>query len=123
MRSVNTNYIILSIRYYFSKQLTCFPWTQKYFKLIKVNIQNFSEHFYKLLKYNKHRTRSEVGILLEIILNAFKCLTVSSSAKIFTLAIAPLLFIYSFYILFIHAMLPGLYILLFPQAEEVHSLF
>ena len=44
-------------------------------------------------KYYKLRIGSEIGILLEFFLNAFKCLTVSISTEIVILAIAPLLFI------------------------------
>ena len=56
--------------------------------------------------------------MLEMILNAFKCLTVSRSTKILFSAIAPLSFI-SGVILCKLAMLPDVYILLSPQ-EEVH---
>ena len=44
-------------------------------------------------KYYKLRIGSEIGILLEFFLNAFKYLTVSISTEIVILAIAPLLFI------------------------------
>ena len=57
---------------------------------------------------------------LEIILNAFKCLTVSFSTGILILAIAPLSLI-SVSILYELAMLPDVYIVLSPQEEEVHS--
>ena len=64
--------------------------------------------------------RSEIGILLEIILNAFKCLTVSLSTEILILAIAPLP-LNSISILCELAMLADVYIVLSPQEEEVHS--
>ena len=57
--------------------------------------------------------------MLQMILNAFKCLTVSLSTKILFSAIAPLSFI-SGVILCKLAMLPDVYILLSPQEEEVH---
>ena len=63
--------------------------------------------------------RSEIFILLEIILNAFKCLTASLSTQILILTIAPLLFI-SVSILCEFPMLPDVHILLSPQEEEVH---
>ena len=64
--------------------------------------------------------RGEIGILLEIILNVFKCLTVSLSTEILVLAIVPLSLI-SVRILGELAMLPDVYILVFHQVEEVHS--
>ena len=64
--------------------------------------------------------RGEIGILLEIILNVFKCLTVSLSTEIFILAIAPLLLI-SVSILCELAMVPDVYPVLSPQEEEVDS--
>ena len=72
------------------------------------------------LKYYELRIRSEIGIWLEIILNAYKCLTISLSTEILILAMVPL----SFTLVDINcelAMLPDMYILLSPQEEEVHS--
>ena len=69
------------------------------------------------LKYYQLTVKSEIGILLEIILNAFKCLTVSLSTETFVLAMVQLLLI-SVSILCGLAMLPDVYILLFPQEEE-----
>ena len=43
---------------------------------MKVNIKSFWENIWRQLKYNQHRIRKKIRILLEIILNAFKCLTV-----------------------------------------------
>ena len=63
---------------------------------------------------------SGISILLEIILNAFKCLTVSLSTEIHFLSTAPLSLI-SASILCELAMLPDVYILLSPQVEEVYS--
>ena len=64
---------------------------KKYFKLIYIS--------YKKIYLNMQTTNilsagitSEIGISLEIILNAFKCLTVSLSTEILILAIAPLSF-------------------------------
>ena len=57
---------------------------------------------------------------LEIILNAFKCLTVLLSTQILILAIVPFSFI-SVSILCEFAMLADVYILLSPQEEDVHS--
>ena len=57
--------------------------------------------------------------MLEMILNAFKRLTVSLSTKILFSAIAPLSFI-SGVILRKLAIPPDVYILLSPQEEEVH---
>ena len=72
------------------------------------------------LKYHQFRIRSEICILLEIILNAFKCLTVSLSTQILILAIATLSFI-SVSILFEFTTLLDVYILLSLQEEEVNS--
>ena len=72
------------------------------------------------LKYYQNRIRSEIGILLEIILNTFEHSTVSLSSEILILAIAPLSFI-SVGILCELAMLPNVYILLSHQEEEVQS--
>ena len=71
-------------------------------------------------KNNQLRIRNEVGISLEIILNDFKCLTVSLSTEILILAIVPISVI-SVSILCELAMLPDVYIVLSPQEEEVHS--
>ena len=71
------------------------------------------------LKYYQLKIRSETVISLEIILNAFKCLTVSLSTEVLILAIPPLLLI-SVSILCKLAMLPDVYIVLSPQEEEVH---
>ena len=64
---------------------------KKYFKLIYIS--------YKKIYLNMQTTNIlsagitiEIGISLEIILNAFKCLTVSLSTEILILAIAPLSF-------------------------------
>ena len=48
---------------------------------------------YRQLNYHQLRIRSEIGISLEIILNAVKCLTVSLSNEILFLAIVLLSFI------------------------------
>ena len=64
--------------------------------------------------------RSEVGISLEIILNNFKCLTVSFSTKILILGIATLSLI-SVSIPYELGMLPDVYIVPSPQEEEVQS--
>ena len=62
---------------------------KKHFKLIsKKNIW-----ICRQLKYYQLRRRSEIGILLEIILNALKCLTVSLSTETLFLDKASLLFI------------------------------
>ena len=71
------------------------------------------------LKYYQLRLRSEIGILLEIVLNAFKRLTVWLSIQTFISAIAPLSFI-SIKILCELAMLSDVDILLSPQKEIVH---
>ena len=73
---------------------------------------------HRQLKYNPYRIK-EVGISLEIILNAFKCLTLSISSKILVLAIVPLLFI-SVSIL-CKVSMSNVYILLSPQEEETIS--
>ena len=44
---------------------------------MKVNITHFPEYICKQLKYHQRKIRSEIGILLEMILNGFKCFTVS----------------------------------------------
>ena len=75
---------------------------------------------YRQPKYHQLRTRSEICILLEIVPHAVKYLTVLLSTQIFISAIAPHLFI-SVSILCEFAMLPEMYLLLFPQEEEVHS--
>ena len=72
------------------------------------------------LKYYQLRIRSEISILLEIILNALKCLTVWLSTQILILVIAPLSFI-SVSILCKLAILTVVYILLSRQEEVVHS--
>ena len=64
--------------------------------------------------------RSEIGISLDIILNALKCLTVSLSTEILILAVMQVSLILVS-ILCELAMLPDVYILLSPQEEEVHS--
>ena len=66
---------------------------------------------------------SGISILLEIILNAFKCLTVSLSTEILILAIAPPISFISISILYKLATLPDLYILLSLQKKEMHILF
>ena len=65
-------------------------------------------------KYYKLRIGSEIGILVEFILNAFKRLTVSMSTEIVILAIALLLFI-SVGILCELAILPDVYVLVSPH--------
>ena len=66
---------------------------EKYFNLIWKRMKKII-WILRRPKYHQHRIRSEIGILLEIILNAFnKCLTVSFSTQILILAIAPLSFI------------------------------
>ena len=102
---------LLFISCYFSKEQTLYTFDTKIWK----NILSSYE-----LKCYQIRIRSEVGILLEIILNFFKCLTASLSTEILTLAIAPLLLI-SVSILCELAMLPDVYIVLSFQEEEVHS--
>ena len=72
------------------------------------------------LKYYQLRIRSEIGISLEIILNAFKRLTVLLSTEILILAMVPVSFI-SVGSLCELAMLSDVYILLSPQEEEVHT--
>ena len=67
-------------------------------------------------KYYKLRIGSEIGILLEFLLNAFKYLTVSISTEIVILAIAPLLFI-SVGIFCELAILPDVYVLVSPQEK------
>ena len=74
------------------------------------------------LKYYQNRIRSEIGILLEIILNTFEHSTVSLSTEILILAIAPLSFI-SVGILCEFAMLPNMYILLRGQMYTSGSIF
>ena len=71
-------------------------------------------------QYHQLRIKSEICISLDIILNAFKFLTVSLSTQILTLAIEPLLLI-SVSILYEFSLLPDVYILLSTQGEEVHS--
>ena len=39
--------------------------------------KNFSEYICGKLKYHQHRIRNKTSISLEIILNVFKCLTIS----------------------------------------------
>ena len=63
--------------------------------------------------------RSEITFSLEIILNAFKCLTVSLSTEILISPIAQLPFI-SVGILCEIDMLLDVYIVLSPQEEEVY---
>ena len=63
--------------------------------------------------------KSETNILLEIILNAFKCLTVSLPTEILILAIVRVSLILVS-ILCEFAMLPDVYILLSPQEEVEH---
>ena len=75
---------------------------------------------FRQLKYYQLRIRKEIGISLEITLNASKCLAVSLFTEILILAIAPLSLI-SVSILCELAMLPDVYILLSPLEEEVHS--
>ena len=89
--------------------------------LVKVNSKN--TYICRQLKYHQHRIRSKTGISLEIILNVFKCLIVSlGSTKTLTLATAPLLFLLVGVLSVCEfAMVPGVYILLSPQEEEVHS--
>ena len=58
--------------------------------------------------------RSEIGISLEIILNGFKCLTVSLFAEMLILSIVQVSLVG---ILCEHATLPDMYISLSPQEE------
>ena len=51
----------------------------------------------KQLKYYQLRIRSEIGNLLEIILNAFKCLTISLSTEILILANSATFVDFSYY--------------------------
>ena len=60
-----------------------------------------------------------MGISLEIVLNVFKPYNIACSTKILTQATAPVYFI-SGGILREFAMLADVYILLFPQEQEVH---
>ena len=70
------------------------------------------------LKYCRLRIRRQIVVSLEIIVNAFKRLTVSLSTEILILAIAPFSFILigSFCEL---AVLPDMYILLSAQEKKV----
>ena len=86
---------------------------------MKINIANFSRCINRQLKYHNHGIRNEIGgVLLEIVLNDFKCLTVLPFFKILLLH-RLCLFTVSTFSEF--AMLLDLYILLPPQEEEVHS--
>ena len=65
---------------------------------------------------------AEFGISLEISLNAFKCLIVSLSfTKSLTLVTAPLFLLAGILSVCGFPMVPGVYILLSPQEEEVHT--
>ena len=92
--------------------------------LIKISIKKLSEYTFRQLKYHQLKIRSKTGISIEIALNVFKCLIVSLVLLklLYTLATAP----YSFILVGIpcvceFAMVPGVYILLCPQEEKVHS--
>ena len=101
--------------------MTCISWTQRFEKTFSghMKVKKISEYC-RQLKYHQFRIRSEICILLEIILNAFKCLTVSLSTQILILAIATLSFI-SVSIIFEFTTLLDVYILLSLQEEEVNS--
>ena len=92
--------------------------------LIKMSIKKLSEYNFRQLKYHQLKIRSKTGIWIEITLNVLNCLIVClvPLKLLYTLATAPYLFIlvgipcvYEF------AMVPGVYILLFPQEEKVQS--
>ena len=55
------------------------------------SLKKLSEYACKQLKYYQLRIRSEIGYSLEIVLNDFKCLTVSLPTEILILAIVPLM--------------------------------
>ena len=108
-------------KHYFSKQLTCMYTIEKTFEKTFLSSYESKKNIWtcRQLKYHQLRIRSEIHMLLEIILNAFKCLTVSLSTQILILVMAPLSVI-SVSVLCEFAMLPNVYILLSPQEEEVH---
>ena len=72
------------------------------------------------LEFHQLRIRSDILILLEMILNALNVWQYHLPSQILILAVAPLLFI-SVSILCELAMLPGVYILLSSQEEQMHS--
>ena len=112
---------LMFISCYFSNQLTLYTLYTKIWKNILSSCE--SKKIYlntQITKNNQLRIRNEVGISLEIILNDFKCLTVSLSTEILILAIV-LLSVISVSILCELAMLPDVYIVLSPQEEEMHS--
>ena len=77
-RFVNENYTNHKLLYLQKTDLYILNtkmWRKK-FKVTKVN-KNFSKYMYRKLKYHLHWVRSEIGILLEIILNVSECLTLS----------------------------------------------
>ena len=95
------------------------------YKKISKNILNSykskkSIRICRQLKYYQFRIRSETSILLEITLNAFKCLTASFPTEILISAIAPLSFI-SVSILCELPILRDTYILLSSQEAEAFS--
>ena len=108
---------LLFISCYFLKQLTYTLDTKTWKNLFSSYKSKKNIWMWWELKYYQLTVKSEIGILLEIILNAFKCLTVSLSTETFVLAMVQLLWI-SVSILCELAMLPDVYILLFPQEEE-----
>ena len=119
LKIVNENLLFISC--YFSNQLTLYTLDTQIWKNILSSCESTKNiGICKQLKYYQLRIRSEVGISLEIILNGFKCLTVSLFVEILVLGIAPLLMI-SGSILCELVMLPDFYIVLSPQEEEVHS--
>ena len=85
---------LLFISCYFSKQLTLYTLDTKIWKNILSSYESKKNIWIcRQLKYYQLRIRSEIGISLEIILNVFKCLTVSLSIEILILATMPLSFI------------------------------
>ena len=78
LRSLLTK-IVLFISYYFSKNLTCASFYDKYLKkhfLIKLNIKKiFSEYIWRKLKYHQHNKKLNWHFIRNFY--AFKCLIVS----------------------------------------------
>ena len=80
---------LLFIGCYFSKQLTLYTLDTKIWKNIWSSYKSKKIIWIcRQLKYYQLRIRSEIGISLEITLNAFKYLTVPFSTEILVLAIA-----------------------------------
>ena len=102
----------------FQELLSCVSLCHKDFKkhlLIKVSIKKWSEYIFRQLKLHHYKI-SKTGISLEITL---KCLVVS---LVLSLTTTPFVFI-SVGALSVcgFAIVPGMYILLCPQEEEVYS--